>query len=101
MSLYMEGHPPVFSETGVWDEKGFYPARLARELHGYGFDAHVRTYVGSARGPLWSAVETLVNRLPDSIRFLLRPAFLVHARKVRQPHYLVMPDSLHENGSLG
>jgi hypothetical protein len=91
MSLYFPGNPPVYFETGVWVERAFYPPDLVRLLHGYGFDAFARIYVGGARGALHALVERMANRLPDRLAFALRPSFRCYGRKISPPSYLIEP----------
>jgi hypothetical protein len=65
------------------------PPELARRLTGYGFDAEVRAYVAGARNRWWAFCEETVNKMPNLLRFALRPTFTCYATKTGAPTYLV------------
>jgi len=90
MNLYFEGYAPVYAETGIWDEWGFYPKKLVTQLKLYGFSSEIEIYLGSARGFPFNVLETLINLLPNTIKLLLRPSFRCYAKKMEIPGYLVM-----------
>jgi SAM-dependent methyltransferase len=89
MALYDPGNAPIYFETGLWDERGFFPAELAESLRGYGFDARVRVYLGAGRGEPFAVADRIANLLPDRLRFLLRANFICRATKTGPPSYLV------------
>jgi SAM-dependent methyltransferase len=89
MALYTPGQAPIYFETGLWDERGFYPAELVESLRGYGFDACARTYLGAGRGGPFVMADRIANMLPDRVRFLMRPNFICYATKTGEPTYLV------------
>ena len=89
MALDLGYNAPVFFETGLWVERGFFPADLVADLRGYGFEANARVYVGAARGTPFALADRLVNLLPDRVRFLVRGSFVCHATKTGSPTYLV------------
>lgn len=89
MNLYFPGYAPIFSESGIWAEYGFYPEKLASYVEQYGFFAQVHQYIGSARNSFLDIAERCINLLPDVLRFLFRPSFLLYAQKNERTRYLI------------
>lgn len=89
MNLYFEGYAPVYFETGIWDEFGFYPTQLITDIYKYGFKAEVDIYFGSARGFPFNFVEDIINSLPLVVKEKLKPNFIAYARKFEETKYLV------------
>ena len=90
MNLYFEGYAPVFSQSGIWVEYGLYPTKVTQQLKLYGFSSKKKVYIGSARGFPFELLEKIVNLFPDKIRFLIRPSFMVYAKKIDVVKYLVI-----------
>ncbi|MDX9702564.1 MAG: class I SAM-dependent methyltransferase [Candidatus Auribacterota bacterium] len=89
MNLYFEGYAPIQVQSGTWAEYAFEPPKLAKYMSLYGFSATPKLYAGSARGGIWPVVEDIINVLPDKIRFLFRPTFLIYMKKIDAVKYLV------------
>lgn len=89
MNLYFEGYAPVYFETGIWDEFGFYPRKFIADLNKYGFKTEADIYFGSARGFPFNIIENLINSLPLVIKEKLRPNFISYARKFEETKYLI------------
>ena len=90
MNLYFEGYAPVYSQSGVWAEYGFYPVKLADYFKLYGFSSKIQVYTGSARGFPFNIAEKLINLLPNKIKFLFRPNFIVYSKKIDIPRFLII-----------
>ncbi len=91
MNLYFEEYAPVFSSSGIWVEYGFYPAKLCKTFALYGFTSTLKAYIGSARGFPFNTVQTILNWLPNKLRFMFWPVFIMYAKKTAPPKYLI-PD---------
>lgn len=89
MSLYFEGYAPVFFETGIWDEYGFFPRKFVKDLAKYGFNSNIEIYLGSARGFPYEHLETIINQLPLALREKLKPNFFCYSKKIKTADYLI------------
>jgi SAM-dependent methyltransferase len=75
--VYREGTCPIDPVQGYYIEYLFDPYALARQLEDLGFCAHLRAYLGGARGPLLAWINRALTWEP------LTPWVLPHARAFR------------------
>jgi hypothetical protein len=88
MSLYFEGHAPVYFETGIWNEFGFFPKRLIQDFEKYGFKSWIDIVFGGSRGTHLGKIENLLNHFPLFIKDKLRPGFICYSQKEKKTDYL-------------
>lgn len=89
MNLYFEGYAPVFFETGIWDEYGFSPRKLIKDLKKYGFSSKIDIALGSSRGFPFDKIEKTINFFPLIIKEKLRQNFICYSKKETGVKYLI------------